>query len=129
MADADSTISQSASSTSGQPLEDLFALLGSLNPLANGVKALEQTKRTIDALITSLELFVQSMDNVNQVATRVNRLLDEVEEPLKKLMPQMATALGAAAKLGDVAGALNDLSKRLSPFAAFLPQSGGTKPE
>jgi ABC-type transporter Mla subunit MlaD len=114
---------------SSQPMDDLFALLGSLNPLTNGVKALDQAKRTIDALIASLEMFVQSMDNVNQVATRVNRLLDDVEEPLRRLMPQMATALGAAAKLGDVASALNDLSKRLSPFAAFMPQSGGNKPE
>ena len=110
-------------------MDDLFTFLGSLNPLTNGAKALEQTKRTIDVLIASLELFVQSMDNVNQVATRVNRLLDDVEEPLRKLMPQVATALGAAAKLGDVANALTDLSKRLSPFAAFLPQSGGNKPE
>jgi ABC-type transporter Mla subunit MlaD len=125
MSDAEPTVSQSPP----QPMDDLFAFLGSFNPLTNGVKALEQGRRTIDALIASLELFVQSMDNVNQVATRVNRLLDDIEEPLRKLMPQMAVALGAAAKLGDVAGALNDLSKRLSPFAAFLPQSGGTKPE
>lgn len=125
MSDTEPTASQSPN----QSVDDLFSLLGSLNPLANGVKALEQTKRTIDALIASLELFAQSMDNLNQVATRVNRLLDDVEEPLRKLMPQMATALGAAAKLGEVASALNDLSKRLSPFAAFLPQSGSDKPE
>lgn len=125
MSDADPKVSP----PSVAPLDELLALLGSLNPLTNGVKAIEQGKRTIDALIASLEMFVQSMDNVNQVATRVNRLLDDVEEPLRKLMPQMATALGAAAKLGDVVSALNDLSKRLSPFSAFLPQSGGTKPE
>lgn len=120
---------QQASHSTSQPLDDLFALITSFNPLTNGAKALEQGKRTIDALIASLELFVQSMDNVNQVATRVNRLLDEVEEPLRKLMPQVSTALSATAKLGEVATALNDLSKRLSPFSAFLPQSGGNKPE
>lgn len=110
-------------------MDDFFSFLNAINPLANGAKFVEQTKRTIDALIVSLELFGQSMDNINQVATRVNRLLDDVEEPLRKLMPQVATALGAAAKLGDVANALNDLSKRLSPFAAFLPQPSGQKPE
>ena len=125
MDDAEPTSSQSTN----QPMDDFFSFLNAINPLANGAKFVEQTKRTIHALIVSLELFGQSMDNINQVATRVNRLLDDVEEPLRKLMPQVATALGAAAKLGDVANALNDLSKRLSPFAAFLPQPSGQKPE
>jgi len=108
-------------------IEDLLNLVNALNPLANGVKAVDQAKRTVEALIASMELFVQSMDNLNQVATRVNRLLDDIEGPVRQIAPHINGALSATAKLADISGALNELTKRLGPLLSFLPQSGGSK--
>jgi ABC-type transporter Mla subunit MlaD len=108
-------------------IEDLLNLVNALNPLANGVKAVDQAKRTVEALIASMELFVQSMDNLNQVATRVNRLLDDIEGPVRQIAPHINGALSSTAKLADISGALNELTKRLGPLLSFLPQSGGSK--
>ena len=121
----------SESTNGGSPqsngIEDLLNLVNALNPLANGVKAVDQAKRTVEALIASMELFVQSMDNLNQVATRVNRLLDDIEGPVRQIAPHINGALSATAKLADISGALNELTKRLGPLLSFLPQSGASK--
>ena len=90
-------------------------------------KAVDQAKRTVEALIASMELFVQSMDNLNQVATRVNRLLDDIEGPVRQIAPHINGALSATTKLADISGALNELTKRLGPLLSFLPQTGTNK--
>jgi hypothetical protein len=74
-----------------------------------------------------MELFVQSMDNMNQVASRVNRLLDDIEGPMRQMMPHVNGALGAVNKLAEVSGALTELSKRLGPLMAFMPQTSKPK--
>jgi hypothetical protein len=74
-----------------------------------------------------MELFVQSMDNMNQVASRVNRLLDDIEGPMRQVMPHVNGALGAVNKLTEMSGALTELSKRLGPLMAFMPQASKPK--
>ena len=97
----------SESTNGGSPqangIEDLLNLVNALNPLANGVKAVDQAKRTVEALIASMELFVQSMDNLNQVATRVNRLLDDIEGPVRQIAPHINGALSASVERADKA--------------------------
>ena len=114
-------------STPQNGLDDLLNIVNALNPLANGAKAVDQAKRTVEALIASMELFVQSMDNLNQVATRVNRLLDDIEGPVRQIAPHINGALSATSKLADISGALNELTKRLGPLLSFLPQSAPSK--
>ena len=96
--------------------------LGLDNPLATGAKAVDQARRSVEALIASMELFVQSMDNINQVAARVNRLLDDIEGPLRQTIPHVSGALGALQKLSDATSGLNDLARRLGPLGALFPQ-------
>jgi ABC-type transporter Mla subunit MlaD len=72
-------------------------------------------------------MFVQSMDNMNQVASRVNRLLDDIEGPMRQVMPHVNGAMGAVNKLADMSGALTELSKRLGPLMAFIPQGSKSK--
>lgn len=122
-------MSEIANGATQQPngLDDLLNLVNTLNPLVNGAKAVDQAKRTVEALISSMELFVQSMDNLNQVATRVNRLLDDIEGPVRQIAPHINGALSAASKLADVSGALNEMTKRLGPLLSFLPQTGSNK--
>ena len=58
---------------------DLLALLRTIDPVTEGVKLAEQGRRTVEALIVALENVGATMDNLNQAASRVNRLLDDVE--------------------------------------------------
>jgi ABC-type transporter Mla subunit MlaD len=118
---------QSTGGFGQQQVNDLFSLLSDFNPVTSGAKAVDQAKRTVESLIAALELFVQSMDNMNQVASRVNRLLDDIEGPMRQVMPHVNGAIGAVNKLADMSGALTDLSKRLGPLMAFMPQ--GPKPK
>jgi ABC-type transporter Mla subunit MlaD len=110
-----------------QQVNDLFALLSDFNPVTSGAKAVDQARRTVESLISAMELFVQSMDNMNQVASRVNRLLDDIEGPMRQVMPHVNGALGAVNKLADMSGALTELSKRLGPLMAFMPQGSKQK--
>ncbi len=115
----------SATSSAQNPLDGVSELLKSLgldNPLATGAKAVDQARRSVEALIATMELFVQSMDNINQVAARVNRLLDDIEGPLRQTIPHVSGALGALQKLSDAASGLNDLARRLGPLGALFPQ-------
>jgi len=115
----------SAASTAQNPLDGVSELIKSLgldNPLATGAKAVDQARRSVEALIASMELFVQSMDNINQVAARVNRLLDDIEGPLRQTIPHVSGALGALQKLSDATSGLNDLARRLGPLGALFPQ-------
>lgn len=114
-----------ASVGSGSPLDGVNELIKSLgldNPLATGAKAVDQARRSVDALIASMELFVQSMDNINQVAARVNRLLDDIEGPLRQTVPHVSGALSALQRLSEATSGLNDLARRLGPLGALFPQ-------
>jgi len=110
-----------------QQVNDLFSLLSDFNPVSSGAKAVDQAKRTVESLISAMELFVQSMDNMNQVASRVNRLLDDIEGPMRQVMPHVNGALGAVNKLAEMSGALTELSKRLGPLMAFMPPTSKPK--
>ncbi len=114
-----------ASVGSGSPLDGVNELIKSLgldNPLATGAKAVDHARRSVDALIASMELFVQSMDNINQVAARVNRLLDDIEGPLRQTIPHVSGALSALQRLSEATSGLNDLARRLGPLGALFPQ-------
>lgn len=107
------------------PLEQLLALASLIDPIDFATKAVDSTRRTTDALITILENFASTVDNLNKTTTRVNSLLDEVEEPLRRLMPQMGMAMNTLATMGDVAMQLGELSKRLGPLTTLAENAGG----
>ena len=85
-------------------ISDLLALLKGIDPVTEGVKLAEQGRRTVEALIVALENFGATMDNLNQAASRVNRLLDDVEDPIRRI-----------AGMADQAGSL----------VSFLPSLAG----
>ena len=89
-------------------IEEIFALLSALNPAENGVKVVDQAKRSIESVVTSLQLILQSMENFNRVANRVDKLLDEIEDPIQKLA--YASTL------------LADLASNLAPLMDALPK-------
>ena len=66
-------------------ISDVLALLRNVDPVGEGVKLADQGRRTVEALIVALENVGATMDNLNQAAARVNRLLDDVEDPIRRI--------------------------------------------
>ncbi|MEY3505966.1 MAG: hypothetical protein RI898_719, partial [Actinomycetota bacterium] len=59
------------------------------------------------------------------ITSRINTMLDEIEEPLRRIMPQVGTAMNAMASMGEVAAQLGDLTKRLGPLTTLAENAGG----
>ncbi|MEI6742553.1 hypothetical protein HQ459_07555 [bacterium] len=57
--------------------EDLAALLGS-------------AQQVLQLLVSAMEGAVETMQNINSAAVRINSLLDEIEEPLRAVIPFLA---------------------------------------
>lgn len=92
-------------------VNDLLAVLRTIDPVTEGVKLAEQGRRTVEALIVALENVGATMDNLNQAASRVNRLLDDVEDPIRRIA-------GMADQAGSLVGFLPSLaSKAMSNLA------------
>lgn len=106
------------------PIEQLLLLLGSVDPIEVAGKAVDVGRRTTESLVTMLENLASTVDNMNRTTTRVNALLDEIEEPLRRIMPQVGAAMNALANLGDVATSLSDLSRRLGPLTSIAENAG-----
>lgn len=94
-------------------VDELLKLISALNPAENGVKVVDQAKRSVESVMASLQLILQSLENFNKVATRVDKLLDDVEDPIRKI--------------ADASTLLTDLANKLAPLLAFLPQQAEQK--
>ncbi len=122
----DETSTDSTQSTTTQnPIEQLLQLLALVDPLELAGKAVDTTRRTTETLVTVLENFASTIDNLNKTTTRVNALLDDIEEPLKRVLPQLGNAMNAMATMGEAATQLADLSKRLGPLTTLAENAGG----
>ncbi|MEY3575099.1 MAG: hypothetical protein RLZZ88_242 [Actinomycetota bacterium] len=95
---------------------DLLAVLRSIDPVGEGVKLAEQGRRTVEALIVALEQFGSTMDNLNQAASRVNRLLDDVEDPIRRIA-------GMADQTGSLLSFLPNLANKAMSNLAPKPAS------
>ena len=142
--DADgSESSDSVKSSAGSPLVDLLSLLGGVNPLATAGKLLETVVSMSSEMIQSVSMFNDTMVEMNRMVHRMNSLLDEIEGPVRQVVPLMEVSLNQAkgtmkkvdAVIGqigslpsDVAKAvstLGDLASRLGPLAQFAETAGG----
>ena len=106
------------------PLDHLLSLLSHVDPIDLAVRAVDTGRRTTESLVTILENLASTVENLNATTSRVNSLLDEVEEPLRRLMPQMGAAMGAVATLGEAASQLVEVVRRLSPLASIAENAG-----
>jgi len=115
-------------------LGDLLALFGGANPFATIGKTIEQFKRGVNDFLGAVENFNKTMETMNEVATRVNRLVDDVEEPIRALMPQVTRSIKAAdaifvqlsGPVERVAPGLSRLAETLSsPVLANMPTDLG----
>jgi ABC-type transporter Mla subunit MlaD len=85
-------------------VNDVLALLRNIDPVTEGVKLADQGRRTVEALIVALENFGTTMDNLNQAAARVNRLLDDVEDPIRRIAGMADQAGSLMSFLPNLAG-------------------------
>ena len=64
-----------------------MSLFGAANPFASITKTIDQFKRGVNDFLEGVETFNKTMESLNGVTVRVNRLLDEVEGPVQAMMP------------------------------------------
>jgi len=109
------------STSSGEPpgLPGLGALLGMLglpNPLAPAMHAMDQMRRGFDDLLTMIETLQVTLEQLNTTAARVNRMLDDVEMPMRA-MGDMMRRLGPLTQMAETASGLLNIK-------SFLPGGG-----
>ena len=66
-------------------LTDLAQALRTLDVVDQGRRKTEQARHQVESLVTTLRNVGATLDNLHQLSTRVTALLDEIEEPVKKL--------------------------------------------
>jgi len=112
-------------------LSDLLSLFGSNNPLAAMSRSAEQFRTAVTSFVEVVQSFRQTMDNLNAVALRMNRMLDDIEEPMRTVMPQITKSAETASRMlatmrepvERVAPALTQLADTLSnPLMTDLPR-------
>ncbi len=122
---------------------DILALLAGANPVMAMGKVVEVVAQVTGEIVKSVATFNDTMSEMNRVAHRVNNLLDDIEGPLREMVPLVQTSVkqargtlkkvdGVIAQVGslpaDVAKAvstLGDLAGRLSPLTQFAEMAGG----
>lgn len=107
------------------PLEQLLQLLALVDPIEVATKAVDISRRTTESLISIVENLAVTVDNLNRTTTRINTLLDDIEEPMRRVMPQVGNAMNAMATMGEAATQLTELSKRLGPLTTLAENAGG----
>jgi ABC-type transporter Mla subunit MlaD len=107
-------------------------MVSSVDPIECGTQAVNNAKRGVDAVVSIVENLASTLENLNKTTTRVNALLDEVEEPLRRLMPQVSQGLNTLSSLGEASAALTELAKGIGPLTALAENAGflfGMKPK
>jgi len=116
------------------PFGDIVALVS--GPIAGAIRSIEQLRRGADEFMRGVENFNTTMENLNETAARVNRMLNELEEPLRIVVPQVTRTMKFAddatqriAELPfdptDVLKAFMDLTNRLAPLAQMAESASG----
>ena len=109
---------------------DVFNAFGG-NPFNAFARTFEQLKKGATDMIAAVELIRSTMENLNSAATRMNRMLDDVEEPIRAAMPQITRAVKLANGIVDqmtgpverVAPGINRLADTLaSPVMTSMPK-------
>jgi len=92
------------------PFSDIISLVA--GPIAAVIRSFDQLRKGSEELMKGLENFNRTMVNLNATAERVNGLLNEIEEPVRAILPQVTRTMRFA----------DDFSARLSgPLEQVIP--------
>jgi len=114
------------------PFENMISLVA--GPIAAVIRSFDQLRRGTEELLRGMENFNATMETLNETASRINRLLNDFEEPVRAMLPQltrtvkMADELSTrlAAPVDQVAPGLARLAETLnSPIFNTLPRDLG----
>ncbi len=116
------------------PFSDMVGLVA--GPIAAGIRSIEQLRRGVDEFLRGVENFNATMENLNETAARINRLLGDIEEPVRTAMPQITRTVRTAddisqrmanfpVDVADFMRSMMELSKRLAPLVGFAESAGG----
>ena len=65
-------------------------------PISAVIRSFDQLRKGADELFRGLENFNTTMTSLNETAERVNRLLNDFEEPVRAMLPQIRRTVEAA---------------------------------
>ena len=63
-------------------------MIGTNNPISMMTKSVEQFRTGVTGFIDAVQSFRQTMDNLNAMTQRMNRLLDDMEGPIRAVVPR-----------------------------------------
>lgn len=109
-------------------LTQLADLVERIDPVGTGRAAADVVVDRATSTLESLRHLADAASGLTTLVDRVHRLLDDVEEPLRMLLPQLAKAAGSMDRAGDVVVALTDLARRLGPLSVLLGADRGSVP-
>ena len=114
------------------PFADVINVLAA--PIAGGLRSVEQFQRGIGEFFRAIENLNRTLENLNETATRVNRLVGDIEEPIRAMIPQVTRTIHAADEMtkllqGPVRVAAPNIEKIVetlsSPGFSTLPNQLG----
>ncbi len=118
-----------SNSSSGSGMGDILGLFGQGNPVAQFTKSFGQFQKGLDDFLRLVEQFGTTMEQMGRIATRVNTLLDDVEPPVRALMPQVTRTIKAGDvivdRMGSAVDLLGDLAKGMQPLAQLAENATG----
>jgi len=79
------------------PIADMINLMAA--PLAGGIRSVEQFRRGSDEMLRAIENLNVTLENLNEAATRVNRLVSDIEGPIRAMLPQLTRSVETADEL------------------------------
>ncbi len=102
-----------------EPLADLITLAA--GPIAAVIRSFDQLRRGSEELIRAVENFNTTMTTLNETAARVNRLLGDIEEPVRAMIPQITRTVRMADEMSKkLAGPIDLVAPGLSRLADTL---------
>jgi ABC-type transporter Mla subunit MlaD len=125
------TDSQSAGSVPG--INELLGLLGN-NPFAGLGRTFDQLRKGVGELLHTVENINATMTELNRIASRVNGLLDTVEEPIQRVAPgldRLADTLSSPAmmkmpdELSRFISVIGDVATKIQPLGQLAEAAGG----
>ena len=114
------------------PFENVISLVA--GPISAAIRSFEQLRKGTDEVLRGMENFNATMENLNETTMRINRLLNEFEEPIRAMLPQLTRTIKLADELStrlaapvdQVAPGLSRLAETLnSPIFSTLPRDLG----
>src|SRR5262245_50165239 len=101
------------------PFENVISIVA--GPIAAVIRSFDQMRRGTDELIKGKENFNRTMQNLNATAERVNALLNEFEQPVRAILPQVTRTVSLAEDVATrISGPVDQVIPGLTRLADTL---------